>query len=107
VVGSEAAVNVTEAFIDGYMTAREFYGCTEDDVLHGGECQKSWRGVSCICTCDEESQRQDAALYAPRPVRRKYKFVGREGERYVWHGPRVDSRVEELTCGVAWFWGVR
>lgn len=39
---------------------------------------------------------------------RRYRFVGRAGTKYVWHGLplRGDSRVEEIRCSVEWFWSV-
>lgn len=39
--------------------------------------------------------------------RTRYKFMGRIGSRYVWHSIlRLpgDSRIEEFSCGVDWFW---
>lgn len=41
--------------------------------------------------------------------RRRYKFIGRDGRSYVWQSVnRIpgDSRVEEIRCGINWFWGV-
>lgn len=39
--------------------------------------------------------------------RMKYRFAGRVGNRYIWesvyHLPQ-DSRIEEITCDVDWFW---
>lgn len=37
----------------------------------------------------------------------KYEFKGREGDQYVWHAKKKipgESRVEEIRCGVGWFW---
>lgn len=47
----------------------------------------------------------------PLTIRRSYKFIGRETvlgqDRYIWQSKQRlpnDSRVEQLTCGVEWFW---
>jgi hypothetical protein len=98
-------VNVTEAFIEGWMQAREMYGIGNSEELHGAECQKAHSSPSFACTCDEDGQRREARMWAPRPKRPLYKFVGRDGGRYTWQGPTVDSRSEIMTCSVAWFWG--
>lgn len=38
--------------------------------------------------------------------RRKYKFSHRAGRTYFWESvEKVDSRVEQITCNVSWFWG--
>lgn len=34
----------------------------------------------------------------------RYRFVGSGGGRYYWEGPRIDSRVEQVSCPVEWFW---
>lgn len=42
--------------------------------------------------------------------RTRFKFLGRFGSRYVWQSiTRLpnDSRVEEISCDVDWFWGAR
>jgi hypothetical protein len=42
--------------------------------------------------------------------RRRYKFTGRAGGRYYWQSVLPvspgDSRYEQFSCPVAWFWGV-
>jgi hypothetical protein len=41
-------------------------------------------------------------------TRTRYKFLGREGNRYVWESTRrIDSRVERITCNIYWFWSYR
>lgn len=40
-------------------------------------------------------------------MRTRYKFMGRVGKQYVWQSTTRlpgDSRVEEIRCGVEWFW---
>jgi hypothetical protein len=40
-------------------------------------------------------------------VKTRYKFMGRDGKQYVWQSTTRlpnDSRVEEIRCGVEWFW---
>jgi hypothetical protein len=40
----------------------------------------------------------------------RYRFIGRSGNRYIWQSvQRIpgDSRVEEITCNVDWFWSHR
>lgn len=40
-------------------------------------------------------------------MRVRYRFVGRDGDRYVWQSEQRlcgDSRVRQITCSVAWFW---
>lgn len=42
-------------------------------------------------------------------TRTRYKFVGRsaDGKKYYWESVQRmpgDSRVEQIICGVAWFW---
>lgn len=100
-------MNVTEAFIEGWMQAREMYGYGNADELHGGECQKAYGSPLFKCTCDEAGQRREAAMYAPHPKKPFYKFIGREGDRYVWEGPRVDSRSSTISVDVSWFWGLK
>lgn len=39
--------------------------------------------------------------------RRRYRFIGRSGDHYVWQSTERlpgDSRVEEIRCRVDWFW---
>lgn len=39
----------------------------------------------------------------------RFRFVGRFGQSYIWQRPMYgnDSRVEQITCRVDWFWGAR
>jgi hypothetical protein len=43
----------------------------------------------------------------------RFRFVGRRpgvrGDRYIWERPMYgnDSRVEQISCSVDWFWGAR
>jgi hypothetical protein len=40
-------------------------------------------------------------------MKTRYRFIGRDGQQYVWQSTRRlpnDSRVEEIRCGVDWFW---
>ena len=52
----------------------------------------------------------DRAARPPLTIRRLYRLIGTETvagqKRYVWEGPRLagDSRAEQITCGVDWFW---
>ncbi len=41
-------------------------------------------------------------------TRPRYRFTGRWGDRYYWER-RIpgDSRVEQISCSVEWFWGPR
>ena len=42
-------------------------------------------------------------------ARTQYRFIGRVGDHYVWQSTNRmpgDSRVEEIRCGVDWFWNV-
>lgn len=50
----------------------------------------------------------------PLVIRTKYRFIGRETvmgqDRYIWesvHRLPGDSRVEQIVCGVDWFWARR
>lgn len=36
-----------------------------------------------------------------------YRFLHRGGDRYYWEGPRIDSRVEQVSCNVDWFWNAQ
>jgi hypothetical protein len=41
-------------------------------------------------------------------MKRRYRFTGRAGGRYYWESVLpVDSRHEQVSCPVAWFWGWR
>ncbi len=42
-------------------------------------------------------------------TRARYRFVGAYTsdtgrKRYIWQGPRVDSRVQQITVDAEWFW---
>ena len=40
-------------------------------------------------------------------MKTRYKFIGRDGGQYVWQSTTRlpgDSRVEEIRCGVGYFW---
>lgn len=40
-----------------------------------------------------------------RGVRTRYKFLWRGGNNYYWQATRLtDSRVEQISCNVVWFW---
>ena len=34
----------------------------------------------------------------------RYRLAPPHGDRIYWQGPRVDSRVEEISADRAWFW---
>lgn len=37
--------------------------------------------------------------------RTRYKFLWRGGDNYYWQATRLtDSRVEQISCNVVWFW---
>lgn len=39
--------------------------------------------------------------------RTRYTFSHRSGDKYYWYATRdTDSRTEQISCPVAWFWGV-
>lgn len=38
--------------------------------------------------------------------RTRYRFSHRAGGRYYWYGKSVDSRTEEISCSVTYFWEV-
>jgi hypothetical protein len=39
----------------------------------------------------------------------RYRFMGRDGDQYVWESGRIpgDSRVEQVRCNIEWFWSYR
>lgn len=50
----------------------------------------------------------DCARLTRAHQRRPFKFEGRENGRYYWSRPMPgDSRVEQVSCDVEWFWGKR
>lgn len=39
-------------------------------------------------------------------MKQRYRFKGRYNGKYYWENVvPTDSRTEELSCGVMWFWG--
>lgn len=39
-------------------------------------------------------------------AKRKFKFLYRSADRYYWEcTTNVDSRTEQVSCSVAWYWG--